>query len=169
MTIIDVVHGDITAQRVDAIVNAANSTLLGGGGVDGAIHRAGGPEILAACKTLRNTSLPNGLSIGAAVATTAGNLSASWVIHTVGPKYSAHEDRSAILRSAYVRSLAVADSVGAKTVAFPLVSGGSYGWPMEDAVAQQVTAVVHAATNVDVVTLVAFSAATAKLTARLLF
>ena len=96
MTIVDAVRGDITAFRVDAIVNAANSTLLGGGGVDGAIHRAGGQDILAACKTLRNTSLPNGLPAGAAVATTAGRLPASWVIHTVGPRYSAHEDRSAI-------------------------------------------------------------------------
>lgn len=168
MTIVDAVRGDITAFRVDAIVNAANSTLLGGGGVDGAIHRAGGQDILAACKTLRNTSLPNGLPAGAAVATTAGRLPASWVIHTVGPRYSAHEDRSAILRSAYIRSLAVADSVGAKTVAFPLISGGSYGWPAEDAVVQQIAAVTSASTRVEVVTLVSFTDAVARLTARLL-
>ncbi|MET0315993.1 MAG: O-acetyl-ADP-ribose deacetylase [Rhodococcus fascians] len=168
MAIIDVVRGDITTLRVDAIVNAANSTLLGGGGVDGAIHRAGGPDILAACKELRRTSLPDGLAAGAAVATTGGRLPARWVIHTVGPRYSAHEDRSGILRSAYVRSLAVADSLGASTVAFPLVSGGSYGWPVDDAVAQQVAAVTGARTSVDVVTLVAFSDSIARTTTRLL-
>jgi O-acetyl-ADP-ribose deacetylase (regulator of RNase III) len=167
MTIIDVIHRDITTLRVDAIVNAANSTLLGGGGVDGAIHRAGGPDILAECKTLRNTMLPNGLAAGAAVVTTAGRMPATWVIHTVGPRYSAHEDRSAILRAAYIRSLAAADSVGAKTVAFPLISGGSYGWPVDDAIAQQVSAVTSASTRVDVVTLVAFTDRIAKSTARL--
>lgn len=168
MTIIDVVRGDITTLRVDAIVNAANSTLLGGGGVDGAIHRAGGPAILAECTTLRNTSLPHGLAAGAAVVTTAGRLPATWVIHTVGPRYSAREDRSALLRSAYVRSLAAADAVGATTVAFPLISGGSYGWPTDDAILQQVTAVTGASTAVDVVTLVAFSESIARKTARLL-
>ncbi len=167
MTIIDIVRGDITTLRVDAIVNAANSALLGGGGVDGAIHRAGGPAILAECKTLRNTTLPNGLGAGAAVATAAGRLSAKWVIHTVGPRYSAFEDRSAILRSAYLRSLAVADSLGAKTVAFPLISGGSYGWPTHDAVAQQVAAVTSAATGVEVISLVAFTSEIARLTAQL--
>lgn len=168
MTVLDVVRGDITTMRVDAIVNAANSTLLGGGGVDGAIHRAGGPVILAECRTLRNTSLPNGLAAGAAVVTTAGRLPAKWVIHTVGPRYSAHEDRSAILRSAYLRSLAAADSVGARTIAFPLISGGSYGWPVDDAVTQQVAAVTSASTNVEMVTLVAFTERIATLTARLL-
>lgn len=168
MTIIDVVRGDITTLRVDAIVNAANSTLLGGGGVDGAIHRAGGPTILAECKILRNTTLPNGLAAGAAVATTAGRMPSTWVIHTVGPRYSAHEDRSAILRSSYSRSLAVADALGATTVAFPLISGGSYGWPIEDAVAQQISAVTAASTSVDVISLVAFSGDIARLTTRLL-
>ena len=168
MTIIDVIQGDITALRVDAIVNAANSTLLGGGGVDGAIHRAGGPKILAECKSLRDTTLPNGLAPGAAVVTTAGRLHARWVIHTVGPRYSAYEDRSAILRAAYIRSLAAADSVGAKTVAFPLISGGSYGWPVDEAIAQQVAAVTSASTRVDVVTLVAFTGRIAASTARVL-
>lgn len=168
MTIIDVIEGDITRVRVDAIVNAANSTLLGGGGVDGAIHRAGGPDVLAQCKVLRNTSLPNGLAAGGAVATTAGLLPAKWVIHAVGPRYSAHEDRSGILRAAYIRSLAVADSLGARTVAFPLISGGSYGWPLEDAVAQQLAAIVGAYSRVEVVSVVAFSARGAKLTTRLL-
>ncbi len=124
MPAITVVEGDITTLTVDAIVNAANSRLLGGGGVDGAIHRAGGTGDPEACEVLRNTSLPDGLPVGAAVATTAGKLHAKAVIHTVGPRYSRSEDRSGLLRSAYTRSLAVADSIGARTVAFPLISAG---------------------------------------------
>lgn len=162
-TKIDVVEGDITRLSVDAVVNAAKPSLLGGGGVDGAIHRAGGPEILAACEVLRATSLPDGLAVGAAVATTGGRLPAPTVIHTVGPRYSRHEDRSALLRAAYTRSLAAADSVGARTVAFPLISGGSYGWPKEDAVRQAVTAISAANTRVEVVTLVAYNDETAAL------
>ena len=130
---ITLVTGDITEQRADAIVNAANSSLLGGGGVDGAIHRRGGPAILAECRELRATRYPDGLPAGQAVATTAGNLAARWVIHTVGPVYSRREDRSAILASCYERSLAVADELGAATVAFPAVSAGIYGWPADDA------------------------------------
>ncbi|QIX48618.1 MULTISPECIES: O-acetyl-ADP-ribose deacetylase [Rhodococcus] len=168
MTLIDVVHGDITTQRVDAIVNAAKSSLLGGGGVDGAIHHAGGPEILAACKALRATTLPNGLDVGAAVATTAGKLPARWVIHTVGPIYSPHEDRSHLLRSAYTRSLAVADTLGARTVAFPLISAGAYGWPKEDAIRQAVTALTAARTAVEIVTLVAYDRSVAELMRRTL-
>lgn len=127
------VQGDITEQAVDAVVNAANSSLLGGGGVDGAIHRRGGPEILAACRELRSTSLPDGLPAGQAVATTAGRLPARWVIHTVGPVYSRSEDRSHVLASAYRESLRVAEELGAGSVAFPAVSAGIYGWPMDDA------------------------------------
>lgn len=127
------VQGDITEQDVDAVVNAANSGLLGGGGVDGAIHRRGGPTILAACRELRATSLPDGLPAGQAVATTAGDLPAQWVIHTVGPVHSRSEDRSAVLASAYRESLRVAEELGAATVAFPAVSAGIYGWPMDDA------------------------------------
>ena len=125
--------GDITEQQADAIVNAANSSLLGGGGVDGAIHRRGGPAILAECRQLRAQRYPDGLPAGQAVATTAGNLPARWVIHTVGPVYSRREDRSAILASCYARSLAVAEELGARTVAFPAVSAGIYGWPADDA------------------------------------
>lgn len=166
MPAITVVEGDITTLTVDAIVNAANSRLLGGGGVDGAIHRAGGPEILKACEVLRNTSLPDGLPVGAAVATTAGKLHAKAVIHTVGPRYSRSEDRSGLLRSAYTRSLAVADSIGARTVAFPLISAGVYGWPKEDAVRQAVSAIRAAKTEVETVTLVAFNKETADLMRR---
>jgi O-acetyl-ADP-ribose deacetylase (regulator of RNase III) len=153
------VHGDITDQDVDAIVNAANSSLLGGGGVDGAIHRAGGPEILAACRALRATDYPGGLPTGAAAATTGGRLPARWVIHTVGPVYTPREDRSALLRSAYTSALAVADSVGAHSVAFPLISAGVYRWPLEDAVAQAITAIRTADTSVDDVRLVLFGSA----------
>ncbi|WP_454196830.1 O-acetyl-ADP-ribose deacetylase [Nocardia sp. Marseille-Q1738] len=126
------VRGDITEQEVDAVVNAANSALLGGGGVDGAIHRRGGPEIVAECRRLRASRYRAGLPTGAAVATTAGRLPARWVIHTVGPVWSAAEDRSALLASCYRESLRVADELGARTVAFPAISTGIYGWPMDD-------------------------------------
>jgi O-acetyl-ADP-ribose deacetylase (regulator of RNase III) len=125
--------GDITRERADAIVNAANSSLLGGAGVDGAIHRRGGPAILAECRELRASRYTGGLPTGQAVATTAGDLAARWVIHTVGPVYSARDDRSALLASCYEQSLRVADELGARTVAFPAVSAGIYGWPAEDA------------------------------------
>lgn len=124
--------GDITKFDVDAVVNAANSSLLGGGGVDGAIHAAGGPEILAECRRIRE-GLPDGLSAGRAVVTTAGDLPARWVIHTVGPVYSATEDRSETLASCYRESLRKAVEVRAATVAFPAISAGAYGWPLEDA------------------------------------
>ncbi|MEU8618494.1 O-acetyl-ADP-ribose deacetylase [Streptomyces sp. NPDC048623] len=126
------VRGDITAQDADVIVNAANSSLLGGGGVDGAIHRKGGPAILDACRTLRAGHYGGGLPTGQAVATTAGNLAARWVVHTVGPVHSTQEDRSALLASCYRESLRVAAALGAETVAFPAISTGIYGWPMGD-------------------------------------
>lgn len=134
-------RGDITEQRVDAIVNAANSGLLGGGGVDGAIHRRGGPAILEECRALRRDELPDGLPTGQAVATTAGNLDARWVIHTVGPVYAKSEDRSDLLASCYRESLRVAAGLGARSVAFPAVSAGIYGWPMDDAARIAVTTV----------------------------
>ncbi len=133
MTTITLVQGDITRQTADAIVNAANSSLLGGGGVDGAIHRRGGPAILEDCRRLRASHYGKGLPTGQAVATTAGELDARWVIHTVGPVYSREEDRSAQLASCYRESLRVADELGARTVAFPAVSAGIFGWPMDDA------------------------------------
>jgi len=152
------VRGDITEQAVDAVVNAANSSLLGGGGVDGAIHRRGGPAILADCRRLRDSHYGRGLPTGQAVATTAGNLPARWVIHTVGPVYAQAEDRSGLLRSCYRESLRVAVELGARTVAFPAVSAGIYGWPMDDAAKQAVTAVREAApTTVDEVRFVLFS------------
>ena len=133
MTKITVVLGDITEQQVDAIVNAANHTLLGGGGVDGAIHRRGGPEILAACQQLRRNDYPDGLPTGQAVGTTAGRLPARWVIHTVGPTYAKTKDKSGLLADCYRNSLGVADDLGAESVAFPAISTGVYRWPLADA------------------------------------
>jgi O-acetyl-ADP-ribose deacetylase (regulator of RNase III) len=153
---IELVKGDITEQEVDAIVNAANSSLMGGGGVDGAIHRKGGQEILRECKRIRSEQYSEGLPTGKAVATTAGALPAKWVIHTVGPVYSKAEDRSALLASCHTESLRVADQVGAKTVAFPAISTGVYGYPLEEAAPVAVSAVRGAGTNVEEVRFVLF-------------
>ncbi|SER56753.1 O-acetyl-ADP-ribose deacetylase (regulator of RNase III), contains Macro domain [Lentzea albida] len=130
---IEYVLGDITEQEVDVIVNAANSSLLGGGGVDGAIHRKGGPEILAECRKLRAGHYGGGLKTGQAVATTAGRLRARHVVHTVGPVWSATEDRSALLADCHRNSLDLAAELGARTIAFPAISTGIYRWPVEDA------------------------------------
>ncbi|MDF3293454.1 O-acetyl-ADP-ribose deacetylase [Streptomyces silvisoli] len=156
MTHITLAKGDITTQHVDAIVNAANSSLLGGGGVDGAIHRGGGPQILAECRALRASRYGKGLPTGRAVATTAGRLPARWVIHTVGPVWSASEDRSAALASCYRESLRAADELGARTVAFPAISTGIYGWPMDDGARIAVRTVRETETSVDEVRFVLF-------------
>ena len=153
-------EGDVTAQTVDAIVNAANSSLLGGGGVDGAIHRRGGPVILEECRVLRASRYPDGLPAGEAVATTAGALSARWVIHTVGPVYDSGRDQSDTLRSCYASSLRVADELAAATVAFPLISAGAYGWPLDDAIRQALTALHGTETEVGEARLVLFGDAT---------
>ena len=135
------VRGDITEVDVDVVVNAANPGLLGGGGVDGAIHAAGGPAILEECRAIK-ARLPGGLlPRGHAVATTAGRLPARWVVHTAGPVWSAEEDRSAVLRSCYTESLRVADGLGGRSVAFPAISAGIYGWPLDDAARQAVAGV----------------------------
>jgi O-acetyl-ADP-ribose deacetylase (regulator of RNase III) len=165
---VEAVQGDITAVRVDAVVNAANSSLLGGGGVDGAIHRRGGPEILAACRELRRGDYGGGLPVGQAVATTAGRLPATWVIHTVGPVYHEGQDRSGLLRGCYTSSLAVADQLGAGTVAFPLISAGIYGWPVEDAIRQALTALRGADTAVATARLVLFDTDTYQLARKVL-
>ncbi|MFD7668309.1 O-acetyl-ADP-ribose deacetylase [Streptomyces sp. NPDC059788] len=150
------VAGDITEQAVDAVVNAANSSLLGGGGVDGAIHRRGGPEILAECRALRASHYGKGLPTGQAVATTAGRLPARWVIHTVGPVWAESEDRSDLLASCYRESLRVADELGARTVAFPAVSAGIYRWPLDDAARIAAGTVRAARTTVEEVRFVLF-------------
>jgi len=132
MTTIEAVGGDLTTEHVDAIVNAANSSLMGGGGVDGAIHAAAGPALLAECRELRRTRLPAGLDVGDAVATGAGHLPCRWVVHTVGPNRHAGQNDPALLASCFARSLAVAREVGARTVAFPAVSAGVYGWDVQE-------------------------------------
>ncbi|MFI7104783.1 O-acetyl-ADP-ribose deacetylase [Nonomuraea sp. NPDC050227] len=156
---VTLVQGDITEQRADAIVNAANSSLLGGGGVDGAIHRRGGPAILEECRRLRAGHYGKGLPTGRAVATTAGLLPARWVIHTVGPVYSRSQDRSDLLASCHQESLRVADELGARTVAFPAISTGVYGWPLDDAARIAVAAVRAAGTSVEEVRFVLFDTA----------
>ncbi|MFD5493176.1 O-acetyl-ADP-ribose deacetylase [Streptomyces sp. GDS52] len=155
-TTLTLVQGDITRQHVDAIVNAANSSLLGGGGVDGAIHRRGGPAILEECRRLRASLHSDGLPTGRAVATTAGALNARWVIHTVGPVFTSEEDRSELLASCYRESLRVADELGACTVAFPAVSTGGYGWPLDDGARIAVETVRAVETDVEEVVFVLF-------------
>jgi O-acetyl-ADP-ribose deacetylase (regulator of RNase III) len=150
------VEGDLTTQEVDAIVNAANSTLLGGGGVDGAIHQAGGPSILAECREIRRTTFPDGLPTGRAVATGGGNLPARWVIHTVGPVYAATADPAGELASCHTESLRVADQLGARTVAFPAISTGVFGYPVQEAAGVAVGAVRGAETEVEEVRFVLF-------------
>jgi O-acetyl-ADP-ribose deacetylase (regulator of RNase III) len=154
--LISLARGDITRHDVDAVVNAANSSLLGGGGVDGAIHRAGGPTILAECRELRRTRYPEGLPTGEAVATTGGDLPARWVIHTVGPVYRQVADPAALLARCHTSSLAVADELGAATVAFPAISTGVYGYPIEEAAPVAVAAVRGATTSVAEVRFVLF-------------
>ena len=150
-----VVEGDITQQQVDAVVNAANRAMRGGGGVDGAIHRAGGPAVLADCER----RFPDGLPTGDAGWTTAGDLSARWVIHVVGPNYNAGERDRSLLTSCYRRALEVADELGARTVAFPLISAGIYGWPRDDAVDAALETLRATPTQVEEARMVAFGEA----------
>ncbi|MFJ6131551.1 macro domain-containing protein [Janibacter terrae] len=150
------VHGDITTQQVDAIVNAASTAVRGGGGVDGAIHRAGGPAVLEDCIA----RFPQGLATGDAGWTTAGDLPSHWVIHTVGPNHAAGQRDRSLLVSCYTRSLAVADELGARSVAFPLISAGIYGWPTGDAIDAAVETIAGASTAVEEVRIVALDAAT---------
>jgi O-acetyl-ADP-ribose deacetylase len=150
------VQGDITEQDVDAIVNAANHTLLGGGGVDGAIHRRGGPEILAECQKLREERYTDGLPTGQAVATTAGRLKARWVIHAVGPTYAESKDKSQLLADCFRSSLRIADELGAATVAFPAISTGVYRWPLDDAARIALTTVRASDSRVNEVRFVLF-------------
>ena len=153
---VTVVRGDITTQDVDAVVNAANNRMRGGGGVDGAIHRAGGPAVLQDCKR----RFPEGLATGDAGWTTAGDMPARWVIHVVGPNHTAGQRDRSLLTSCYSRALAVADELGASSVAFPLVSAGVYGWPKADAIDAAVTTLRSTPTSVSEARLVAFDEAT---------
>lgn len=153
---VEFASGNIADQVVDAIVNAANSSLLGGGGVDGAIHRAAGPALLAACQELRNTTYREGLPAGQAVATAAGKLHAKWVIHTVGPVYGSRADAPAVLAACFTNSLAIADELGARTLAVPAVSTGVYGWPLDDCAHIARTALDAATTQVELVRFVIY-------------
>jgi O-acetyl-ADP-ribose deacetylase len=157
--------GDITREDVDAIVNAANSSLLGGGGVDGAIHRAGGPEILEACRRLRDTTHRDGLPAGEAVITPGGKLRARFVIHTVGPIYGQQGGESRLLGNCYASAIALAAQHGLKTLAFPAISTGVYGYPKEEAARVAMAAIdlaLEANPTVKEVRLVFFSEADAK-------
>ncbi|HET7720781.1 MAG TPA: O-acetyl-ADP-ribose deacetylase [Acidimicrobiales bacterium] len=155
---LEAVKGDITAEEVDAIVNAANSSLLGGGGVDGAIHRAAGPELVEACRAL------GGCRTGEAKATPGFRLPARWVIHTVGPVWrGGHAGEAKLLASCYRRSLEVADELGARTVAFPAISTGVYGYPAEEAATIAVDTIKATPTSVELVRLVAFDDRTREL------
>ncbi|UWF76808.1 MULTISPECIES: O-acetyl-ADP-ribose deacetylase [Microbacterium] len=158
MPALTAVQGDITAQQVDAVVNAANRSMRGGGGVDGAIHRAGGPAILEDC--IRR--FPHGLATGDAGWTTAGDLPAHWVIHTVGPDWGSGERERSLLESCYRRSLQVADELGALSVAFPLISAGVYRWPREDAIDTAVRMLAGTPTSVQDIRIVALDAAIAE-------
>jgi O-acetyl-ADP-ribose deacetylase len=153
---ITVVEGDITRQDVDAVVNAANRAMRGGGGVDGAIHRAGGPAVLEDCIA----RFPDGLATGDAGWTTAGDMPARWVIHVVGPNRNAGQTDRSLLTSCYSRALEVADELGARSVAFPLVSAGVYGWPKDDAIACALDVFRSADTSVEEARMVAFDHAT---------
>lgn len=156
MSELKAVLGDITAQEVDVVVNAANNAMRGGGGVDGAIHRAGGPAVLEDCIE----RFPDGLATGDAGWTTAGEMPAQWVVHTVGPNYSAGQRDRSLLESCYRRSLEVADGLGARSVAFPLISAGIYGWPKDDAIRAAIETIRGTPTGVAEVRLVAYDEAT---------
>ncbi|MDX6374014.1 MAG: O-acetyl-ADP-ribose deacetylase [Nocardioidaceae bacterium] len=153
---ITAVEGDITAQDTDAVVNAANRAMRGGAGVDGAIHRAGGPAVLEDCRQ----RFPRGLATGDAGWTTAGDMKARWVIHVVGPNRNRGETDRSLLLSCYSRALEVADELGASSVAFPLVSAGAYGWPKDDAIAAALEVFRAEDTEVEEARLVAFDHAT---------
>jgi len=157
--------GDITTEAVDAIVNAANSTLMGGGGVDGAIHRAGGPEILRQCKEIRRSQYPDGLPTGQAVITTAGRMAAKHVIHTVGPVYGhGGPDKADLLAACYVNSLNLAIQHNLHTIAFPAISTGVYGYPMREAAgvsSRTIEQVLAVEKTIQLVRLVFFGAADA--------
>jgi O-acetyl-ADP-ribose deacetylase (regulator of RNase III) len=162
--------GDLTREAVDAIVNAANSTLLGGGGVDGAIHRAGGPEILEACRRIRATTHPKGLPAGEVVITTGGRLPARHVIHTVGPIYGQHHgDEARLLGNCYRNAIALAARESLATLAFPAISTGVYGYPKEEAARVAMAAIdlaLEANAGIGEVRLVFFSEDDARLFVR---
>ncbi len=153
---LEAVQGDIVRENVDAIVNAANSSLLGGGGVDGAIHRAAGPRLLAECRLIRETTYPDGLPVGSAVTTDGYDLPARWVIHTVGPNRHAGETDPELLASCFRASLAEAERVGARSMAFPAISAGVYGWDVTEVARIAVSTVRAADPELELVRFVLF-------------
>ena len=159
---IRLIVGDLTEQAVDVIINAANSSLLGGGGVDGAIHRAGGPAILEACRALRQSEWPDGLPTGQVVITTGGKLPAPYVIHTVGPIYGQHDgNEAALLAACYRNAIELAAERGLKRIAFPAISTGVYGYPQElaaDVVSRTLSELLACGVAVDEIRLVFFDA-----------
>ncbi|GAA4817022.1 macro domain-containing protein [Tomitella cavernea] len=163
MTLIDVAVADAAGMSVDAVVVATGPDLRVGAGPSGAVQRRAGPGMRDACRLLRETTFPHGLEVGYAVATRGGKLPAQWVILTVGPRYSRREDRAGVLRDTYRRCLLVAESVGARTVACPLIASGAGAWPAGDAVDQAVRALGEARCDVDVVTLVTADPGVARL------
>jgi O-acetyl-ADP-ribose deacetylase (regulator of RNase III) len=156
---ITLVAGDITAQKVDVVVNAANRSLLGGGGVDGAIHRRGGPRILAECRRVREERYPDGLPVGRAVITTGGDLPAIHVIHVVGPVYGREPDAASLLAACHTEALRLADELGARSIAFPAISTGAYGYPLDEAATVAIRAVREAETRLEEIRFVLFDAA----------
>ncbi|MEM2094198.1 MAG: O-acetyl-ADP-ribose deacetylase [Candidatus Bathyarchaeia archaeon] len=156
-TTVELVQGDITEQETEAIVNAANSSLMGGGGVDGAIHRRGGPEILEACRRIRETQWPKGLPTGKAVVTPAGKLRAKFVIHTVGPIwYGGSMGEESLLHDCYWNSLILATQLGVRTIAFPAISTGAYGYPIYESANVALRTVVDFLRRHDFLTKVVF-------------
>jgi len=156
MARIRLVEGDITVQEVDVIVNAANRTLLGGGGVDGAIHRRGGPQILEECRAIRAERFPDGLPTGQAVATGGGELPATHVVHVVGPVFAREANPAALLAACHTEALRLADELGARSIAFPAISTGAYGYPIDEAAGVAIRAVLGAVTQVEEVLFVLF-------------
>lgn len=156
MATLELLRGDICAQDTDAIVNAANTTLLGGGGVDGAIHARGGPSIVEECRKLRQEKYPKGLPVGQAVATSAGSLKARYVIHTVGPIYGRTPNPEAMLASCFLESLRVADELGLSSISFPAISTGAYAYPPDEAAAISFKAVREAKTGLSLIRFVLF-------------
>jgi len=155
---VDAILGDLTLQPADALVNAANSSLLGGGGVDGALHAAAGPQLLAECRRVRAEQYPDGLPVGQSVATGAGSLPARWVIHTVGPNRNAGQTDESLLAACYTTALDVAAGLGARTVAFPAIGAGVYGWDAATAARVAVdTVLAHPRTGIERVRFVLFS------------
>ncbi|AMS06401.1 O-acetyl-ADP-ribose deacetylase [Acidipropionibacterium acidipropionici] len=159
MATVEIIQADITTLTVDAVVNAANSALAGGGGVDGAIHRAAGPILDQECRTIRQTRYRSGLPTGAAVATSAGNMPAKWVIHTVGPVWDNSGTQDGLLGTCYTNSINVADEIGATSIAFPTISAGVFAYPLERATRVAVETCLNARPDVvRTILLVAFSA-----------